>query len=118
MNLTLEQDSVALPQSVKEIISSGFKSMGWDAVDKKVSEKALFNFEGLKNALQLILKGVEKWAPNIIPTPEELASLSNACNKLWDLDVNRLVPGRDYVLNPQEGKSIQKLNTKKILNRY
>lgn len=28
-------------------------------------------------------------------------SLSEACSKLWDLDENRLVPGRDYKINLQ-----------------
>lgn len=105
MNATLELDSTSLPQQVKEMISSGFQLMGWDAVNKKISQKPLFTFDGLKHALQNILEEVGNWSPVIIPTQEELMSLSNACNKLWDLDVNRLVPGRDYVLNPQEGKS-------------
>ena len=118
MNLTLEQDSAALPQSVKVIVSSGFQSMGWDTIQKKVSNNALFNFEGLKGPLQTILKGVESWSPDIIPTPEELSSLSSACNKLWDLDVNRLVPARDYVLNPQEGKSKFALPVHRDLKLY
>ena len=105
INATLELDSVPLPQQIKEIISSGFQLMGWDAVNKKISQKPLFTFDGLKNTLQKIFEQVENWSPVIIPTQEELASLSSACNKLWDLDFNRLVPGRDYVLNPQEGKS-------------
>eukprot|EP01036_Dinobryon_divergens_P024318 gene24318-32755_t len=105
MNATLDIDSAPLPQQIKEIISSGFQLMGWDAVNKKISQKPLFTFDGLKNALQKIFEQVENWSPVIIPTQEELASLSSACNKLWDLDFNRLSPGRDYVLNPQEGKS-------------
>jgi len=31
-------------------------------------------------------------------------SLSDAIQQMWDLDVNRLRPGTDYVLNVQEGK--------------
>eukprot|EP00854_Cymbomonas_tetramitiformis_P011988 gene11988-14162_t len=34
----------------------------------------------------------------------ELESLSAACARLWDLDSNRLVPGRDYVLDVGGGK--------------
>ncbi|EIE27711.1 hypothetical protein COCSUDRAFT_45961 [Coccomyxa subellipsoidea C-169] len=39
-----------------------------------------------------------------IPTQEELADLSLACQKIWDLDQNRLEPNRDYQMNLQVGK--------------
>jgi poly(U)-specific endoribonuclease len=39
------------------------------------------------------------------PTDEELADLGAACNKLWELDVNRLAPGEDYRINLQRGKT-------------
>ena len=38
---------------------------------------------------------------NIQVSQEELADLSLACSKLWDLDSNRLEPGRDYQLDLQ-----------------
>jgi poly(U)-specific endoribonuclease len=41
----------------------------------------------------------------IVPTQEELSSLSLGCSKLWDLDVDRLRPGVDYELDLQRGKS-------------
>ena len=37
----------------------------------------------------------------IAPTASELANISEACNKLWELDSNRLVYGRDYELQLQ-----------------
>jgi len=40
---------------------------------------------------------------------EELADLSLACSKLWDLDDNRLEPGRDYNLDLQVGVRLQRL---------
>lgn len=40
------------------------------------------------------------------PTEEELADLSQACNKLWDLDMNHLVPGKDYEIDCGEGKKV------------
>jgi len=43
-------------------------------------------------------------------TPEELQDLSVASMKLWSLDVNRLVPGKDYKINLQHGKIIFKPN--------
>lgn len=38
------------------------------------------------------------------PSEDELADLSRACDKLWDLDLNRLVPGKDYEIDCGEGK--------------
>ncbi|KAG1706503.1 hypothetical protein DVH05_001651 [Phytophthora capsici] len=42
---------------------------------------------------------------NCTPTFAELKSLSAACNKLWELDTNRLEAGVHYELNLQEGKT-------------
>ena len=40
------------------------------------------------------------------PSDSELNSLADACSRLWRLDTpNRLVPGKDYVLNLQQGKN-------------
>jgi len=41
---------------------------------------------------------------DIEPTEKELSDLSKACNKLWELDLNRLVPGKDYEIDCGEGK--------------
>lgn len=35
------------------------------------------------------------------PTEEELSDLSAMASRLWGLDINRLVPGRDYQINVQ-----------------
>ncbi|KAM3734672.1 hypothetical protein ACB098_10G033200 [Castanea mollissima] len=43
---------------------------------------------------------------SIEPSEEELADLSQACNKLWELDLNRLVPGKDYEIDCGEGKKV------------
>ncbi|KAK4793246.1 hypothetical protein SAY86_023681 [Trapa natans] len=43
---------------------------------------------------------------SIEPTEEELSDLSQACTKLWDLDLNRLVPGKDYEIDCGEGKKV------------
>ncbi|GAV77401.1 XendoU domain-containing protein [Cephalotus follicularis] len=40
------------------------------------------------------------------PSEEELSDLSQACNKLWELDLNRLVPGKDYQIDCGEGKKV------------
>lgn len=41
---------------------------------------------------------------DIEPTQKELSDLSKACSKLWELDLNRLVPGQDYEIDCGEGK--------------
>ncbi|XP_074329054.1 uncharacterized protein LOC141666772 [Apium graveolens] len=46
------------------------------------------------------------YGSNIEPTEEELNDLSKACNKLWELDSNRLVPGKDYQIDCGEGKKV------------
>nr|XP_043628481.1 poly(U)-specific endoribonuclease-B-like isoform X2 [Erigeron canadensis] len=40
----------------------------------------------------------------MVPTQNELNDLGQACNKLWELDYNRLVPGKDYEIDCGEGK--------------
>ncbi|CAK7356238.1 unnamed protein product [Dovyalis caffra] len=40
------------------------------------------------------------------PSKEELADLSQACNRLWEFDTNRLVPGKDYRIDCGEGKKV------------
>lgn len=47
---------------------------------------------------------VEYNVVNMEPSEEELDDLSKACNKLWELDLNRLVPGQDYEIDCGEGK--------------
>lgn len=40
------------------------------------------------------------------PSEDELTDLSRACEKLWDLDLNRLTPGKDYEIDCGEGKKV------------
>uniref|UniRef100_A0A1J3HAT7 Poly(U)-specific endoribonuclease-B n=1 Tax=Noccaea caerulescens TaxID=107243 RepID=A0A1J3HAT7_NOCCA len=40
------------------------------------------------------------------PSQLELSGLSEACNKLWELDYNRLVPGNDYQIDCGDGKRV------------
>lgn len=51
------------------------------------------------------LAELNNWSPVVQPTDEELADFAAACNKLWELDVNRLAPGEDYRINLQRGKT-------------
>ncbi|CAA0838076.1 Unknown protein [Striga hermonthica] len=40
------------------------------------------------------------------PSQRELSDLSEALNRLWELDGNRLVPGKDYEIDCGEGKKV------------
>lgn len=48
----------------------------------------------------------DEYGGNLKPSREELSDLSKACNKLWELDVNRAVPGKDYQIYCGEGKKV------------
>ncbi|KAE8794617.1 poly(U)-specific endoribonuclease-B [Hordeum vulgare] len=43
---------------------------------------------------------------NVKPTREELNHLSKACCRLWELDLNRLLPGKDYRIECGQGKKV------------
>lgn len=45
-----------------------------------------------------------EYGASLEPTEEELSALSEACNKLWELDSNRLIPNKDYQIECGEGK--------------
>ncbi|KAJ3028721.1 hypothetical protein HDV00_010084 [Rhizophlyctis rosea] len=47
---------------------------------------------------------VQQDVPVPDPSQQELQSFGAAVHKLWDLDTNRLEPGRDFVLNLQTSK--------------
>ncbi|WOK98934.1 poly(U)-specific endoribonuclease-B-like [Canna indica] len=40
------------------------------------------------------------------PSREELDDLSKACDRLWDLDLNRLMPGKDYEIDCGQGEKV------------
>lgn len=104
---TLEKDVVTSPQRIKEIICDCFlKQLGWDIRRKLVKNTTLFQSSHVVSTLTEILHELNNWSPPVQPTNEELQDFSKACNRLWDLDVHRLVPNKDYVINVQEGKSI------------
>lgn len=101
----LEKDVVTLPKRVKDIVFNGFlEDLGFDVKTKAVVKNDKFLVGNLVPTLESVRAEVENWSPPVQPTTEELASLATACSKLWDLDVNRLIPDKDYVINVQDGK--------------
>lgn len=56
----------------------------------------------LTKAVEKVETFIKQTQESVQPTPEELADLSLACTRLWDLDFNRLAPGVDYALDLQQ----------------
>ncbi|POO03115.1 Endoribonuclease XendoU [Trema orientale] len=84
---------------------------GWETVGKKTPRRThkvqKDNWQGYKRppSEQEFSDEVEIGS-TIEPTEEELSDLSQACNKLWELDANRLIPGKDYEIDCGEGKKV------------
>ncbi|RLN09482.1 poly(U)-specific endoribonuclease-B-like [Panicum miliaceum] len=55
---------------------------------------------------------------NVEPTREELDNLSKACARLWELDLNRLTPGKDYTIECGEGKKVYHKDDKASENLF
>jgi hypothetical protein len=55
--------------------------------------------------LQTLATSVEDYLKrlkvSVRPTEEELNDLSSACSRLWELDLDRLVPNVDYGIDLQ-----------------
>lgn len=98
---TIKNDSRTAPLEVKTIIKAGFEVVGWDAVNMKISNESLFTAGHLLSGLEQIKDALNGWTPSVIPTAEELASISLACKRLWEIDVHRLVPDKDYAIDLQ-----------------
>ncbi|OWM88315.1 hypothetical protein CDL15_Pgr003727 [Punica granatum] len=84
---------------------------GWETVGKKPQPKhhkvEKYHWSGYKRpASEQEYSSEVEVGGTIEPTEDELSDLSLACNKLWELDLNRLVPGKDYEIDCGEGKKV------------
>eukprot|EP01038_Epipyxis_sp_PR26KG_P011689 gene11689-15651_t len=104
LSTAIHNDIVNLPQEIQQIVKLNFEQLGWNIEQQSVFRMESFNVDQLILSLSEILSFVDNYAPVLHPTDEELASISAACDRLWDLDHNRLVPERDYSINLQHGK--------------
>lgn len=102
---SLTKIAMALPNKILSIMEQEFALMGWSMQENKVTDSKSFTPHALLAVLESILTKVRAYSPRVVPSTEEIANLSLACTKLWDLDRNRLSPGIDYDLNLQHGKS-------------
>ncbi|OAY24488.1 poly(U)-specific endoribonuclease-B isoform X3 [Manihot esculenta] len=84
---------------------------GWETVGRKHPkrshkiEKEHWNGYKRPPSEQVYSDEVEN-GEKLVPSDQELADLSQAFNRLWQLDINRLVPGRDYQIDCGEGKKV------------
>ncbi|CAA3028237.1 poly(U)-specific endoribonuclease-B isoform X2 [Olea europaea subsp. europaea] len=84
---------------------------GWETVGKKpVKQHYKAHKDQWKNYKRPLdeqdYSSEVKYDFGIEPSGEELNDLSKALNKLWELDLNRLVPGKDYQIDCGEGKKV------------
>lgn len=101
----IQKDTLSAPKRIKELVQQTFaESLGWDTFRQRVVNNKLFTAGGLAHCLQELLNQLINWSPAVVPTDNELQDLSAACDRLWELDVHRLVPEKDYVINIQQGK--------------
>ncbi|KAI5417715.1 hypothetical protein KIW84_042361 [Lathyrus oleraceus] len=83
---------------------------GWQTVGKPSRQthkvpKDNWNSYKLPSDEQQYSNEVEVGA-RVEPSEDELADLSRACEKLWELDLSRLIPGKDYEIDCGEGKKV------------
>jgi poly(U)-specific endoribonuclease len=85
---------------------------GWETVGKKPTrrhqEVHMEQWNNYKRPAeeQDYSDNVQQSSIDMDPTRAELADLSTACNKLWELDLNRLTPGTDYQIDCGDGKKV------------
>ncbi|XP_059657691.1 uncharacterized protein LOC132304147 isoform X1 [Cornus florida] len=84
---------------------------GWETVGKKPQQRPqkvqMDNWNNYKRpASEQEYTSEVEYGVDIEPSENELADLSKACSKLWELDLNRLIPGRDYEIDCGEGKKV------------
>ncbi|PUZ48254.1 hypothetical protein GQ55_7G230700 [Panicum hallii var. hallii] len=84
---------------------------GWQTVGEKKNhgrpqQSEAWNGYRKPPSEQQYSEDVDHQGVNVESTREELNSLSKACSRLWELDMNRLVPGKDYRIDCGEGKKV------------
>ncbi|KAI4327214.1 hypothetical protein L6164_019702 [Bauhinia variegata] len=102
-------ESENLSTSKRPQMLDGDNDDGWQTVGKKPPRHKVpkDHWHGYKlNPSEQEYSNEVEIDASIEPSEDELADLSQACSKLWDLDLNRLVPGKDYEIDCGEGKKV------------
>lgn len=87
------------------------KTDGWETVQKKPSKHHkkvhMDQWDNYRRPPQeQEYSNDVEYGLDMEPSKPELQDLSKACNKLWELDLNRLQPGKDYEIDCGEGKKV------------
>ena len=110
LTTALEKDCISLPSNVSKVVYSSFQNiMGYLINYKKIKYIDRFNATNFLLTLETISNEIEQYSNHDIvakPNNEEINDISKAANKLWDLDINRVIPEKDYILDLQQGKSL------------
>ncbi|CAI8609482.1 unnamed protein product [Vicia faba] len=93
------------PNKSNEDNNDGWQTVGKPSRQTHKVPKDNWNSYKLPSDEQQYSNEVEVGA-RVEPSEDELADLSRACEKLWELDLNRLVPGKDYEIDCGEGKKV------------
>eukprot|EP00903_Cladosiphon_okamuranus_P006431 g6292.t1 len=105
-NLTAET-GLALrgaPTAVREMVREKFAEAGWDVRTNTATRDEPPTVDELQAFLEGTLEALDAFEPEIDPTDEELEDPRLACQRLWDMDTNRLTPEDEYAINLQSGK--------------
>ncbi|KAL3499804.1 hypothetical protein ACH5RR_038897 [Cinchona calisaya] len=89
----------------------GQRNDGWETVQKKHPKRhqkvPMDQWDNYKrHPKEQTYSHEVEYRDNMEPSREELTDLSKGCSKLWELDLNRLVPGKDYEIDIGEGKKV------------
>eukprot|EP00640_Fibrocapsa_japonica_P001075 CAMPEP_0113936370 /NCGR_PEP_ID=MMETSP1339-20121228/3302_1 /TAXON_ID=94617 /ORGANISM="Fibrocapsa japonica" /LENGTH=433 /DNA_ID=CAMNT_0000938829 /DNA_START=51 /DNA_END=1352 /DNA_ORIENTATION=+ /assembly_acc=CAM_ASM_000762 len=91
---------------VERILRRGFASIGWDVNKNRAACASPPTMANIKDFLTRTLVLLTTYRPPLNQVSQaELADISLAAKKLWELDANRLTPGVDYAINLQRGKN-------------
>ncbi|XP_023752831.1 uncharacterized protein LOC111901181 [Lactuca sativa] len=92
-------------QQTEEENNDGWETVGKKKPAKKHQQVQKDNWENFKRpANEQEYSNEVSHTSQMEPSEDELNDLSQACNKLWELDYNRLTPGQDYEIDCGEGK--------------
>jgi len=93
------------PSEVTRQIKRGFTSVGWDVKkncnNRSTPPKPQDIIDMLNNLATNVEGYLTKLHASVAPTEDELDDLGSACGRLWSLDIDRLIPNVDYVIDPQ-----------------
>jgi len=110
LTTALVKDCIHLPSGIRNIIFQNFQNvLGYLINYKKIKYNDKFNATNFLLTLETISNEIDRCNNHDIitkPNDEEINDINKAANKLWDLDVNRLIPEKDYILDLQQGKNL------------